>query len=248
MVTRQPSFSSPTRLATGMRTSLRNSSANSVEPAMVRSGRISMPGASIGMISQVMPRCPSSPGAHQQFAVVGHLGVRGPDLRAGDHVLVAVAHRPGAQRSQVAAGVGLAEALAPHLVAAQDRRQVALLLRGRPLGDDGRSGVQQADEVDADVGRAGPLALLLEDQLLDRVSAPPAALGRPVHAGVAGLEEQALPVGVVSGAGPASPRPVVRRPRPGSVVASHGAQLVAEVLLGRAVAKIHDESDPARVP
>ena len=36
MVTRQPSFSSPTRLATGIRTSSRKSSANSVEPAMVR--------------------------------------------------------------------------------------------------------------------------------------------------------------------------------------------------------------------
>ncbi len=38
MVTRQPSFSSPTRLATGTRTSSRNSSANSVEPAMVCEG------------------------------------------------------------------------------------------------------------------------------------------------------------------------------------------------------------------
>ena len=43
------------------------------------------------------------PGAHEQLAEVGHLGVRRPDLRAGDHVLVAVAHRPGAQRRQVAA-------------------------------------------------------------------------------------------------------------------------------------------------
>ena len=103
MVTRQPSFSSPTRLATGTRTSFRNSSANSVVPAMVRSGRISMPGASMGMISQVMPRLRSSPGAHQQLAEVGHLGVRRPDLRAGHHVVVAVAHGPRAQRGQVAA-------------------------------------------------------------------------------------------------------------------------------------------------
>ena len=61
MVTRQPSFSSPTRLATGMRTSLRKSSANSVVPSMVRSGRISIPGESMGMMSQVMPRFRSSP-------------------------------------------------------------------------------------------------------------------------------------------------------------------------------------------
>ncbi len=56
MVTRQPSFSSPTRLATGTRTSSRNSSANSVEPAMVWRGRMSTPGESMGRISQEMPR------------------------------------------------------------------------------------------------------------------------------------------------------------------------------------------------
>ncbi len=61
MVTRHPSFSAPTRLATGTRTSFKNSSANSVEPAMVRNGRISRPGRSIGTMSHVMPRCPSSP-------------------------------------------------------------------------------------------------------------------------------------------------------------------------------------------
>ena len=60
IVTRQPSFSSPTRLATGTRTSSRNSSANSVDPAMVRSGRTSMPGVSIGMTNQVMPLCRES--------------------------------------------------------------------------------------------------------------------------------------------------------------------------------------------
>ena len=56
MVTRQPSFSSPTRLATGTRTSSRNSSANSVDPAMVWSGRMSTPGVSIGRMSHEMPR------------------------------------------------------------------------------------------------------------------------------------------------------------------------------------------------
>ena len=61
-------------------------------------------------------------GAHQQLAEVGHLGVRRPDLRARHHVVVAVADGPRAQRGQVAAGVGLAEALAPDLLAAQDGR------------------------------------------------------------------------------------------------------------------------------
>ncbi len=56
MVTRQPSFSSPTRLSTGTRTSSRNNWANSVEPAMVASGRISTPGARMSMMSHEMPR------------------------------------------------------------------------------------------------------------------------------------------------------------------------------------------------
>ncbi len=56
IVTRQPAFSSPTRLATGTRTSSRKSSANSSEPAMVRSGRSSMPGELMGRMSHEMPR------------------------------------------------------------------------------------------------------------------------------------------------------------------------------------------------
>ena len=131
IVTRQPSFSSPTRLATGTRTSLRNSSANSVrardgaQRADLDAGRVhghDEPGdAAVALLAR----------ADQQLAEVGHLGVGRPDLRAGDDVVVAVAHRPGAQGGQVAAGVGLAEALAPHLLAAQDRREVALLLGAR---------------------------------------------------------------------------------------------------------------------
>jgi hypothetical protein len=57
LVTRQPSFSAPTRFATGTRTRSRNTSENSPSPASVRSGRISMPGESIDRISQVMPPC-----------------------------------------------------------------------------------------------------------------------------------------------------------------------------------------------
>ena len=48
IATRQPSFSAPTRLATGMRTSSRNISLNSLSPCAVRIGRTSRPGTSIG--------------------------------------------------------------------------------------------------------------------------------------------------------------------------------------------------------
>ena len=68
-------------------------------------------------------------GAGDQDAELGDLGHRGPDLLAVDHPLVAVAHRPGGQVGQVAAGVGLAEQLAPDLLGGQQREQVAVLLR-----------------------------------------------------------------------------------------------------------------------
>ncbi len=55
MATRQPSFSLPTRFATGTRTSSKNTSQNSVLPSMVRSGRTSIPGRRMGTISHVMP-------------------------------------------------------------------------------------------------------------------------------------------------------------------------------------------------
>ena len=56
-VMRQPSFSLPTSCSTGMRTSVRNISAKSLSPCSVGSGRTSMPGRFIGMMSQLMPRC-----------------------------------------------------------------------------------------------------------------------------------------------------------------------------------------------
>ena len=132
MATRQPSFSSPTRFSTGMRTSSRNISLKSLAPASVFIGRMSMPGVSIGMTIQLMPRCLGAlgVGADQQLAVVGDLRVRRPDLLAGDDVVVAVAHRLRAQRREVRAGARLGEALAPHVVAPEDAGQVLRLLLG----------------------------------------------------------------------------------------------------------------------
>ena len=63
-------------------------------------------------------------GAHEELADVADLAVRAPDLLAGHHVVVAVAHRPGAQRREVRARARLREPLAPHLVAPQDLREV----------------------------------------------------------------------------------------------------------------------------
>ena len=61
-------------------------------------------------------------GAGEQQAPVGDVGVAGPDLVPVDDVLVAVAHRARAQRREVGAGVGFAEALAPAVAPADQRR------------------------------------------------------------------------------------------------------------------------------
>ena len=107
-----------------------------------------------------------TPGADQEFALIGHLGVGRPDLRSRDHVLVAVPDGPGAERGQVASGVGLTEALAPDLLALEDAREVALALLRGALGDDRLPRMEEPDEIDADIGGMGPCQLLVEDELL----------------------------------------------------------------------------------
>ena len=58
----------------------------------------------------------------------------GPHLLAVDDPLVAVADGPGAEAGDVAAGARLAEHLAPHLLAGEERAEVALLLGRRSRG------------------------------------------------------------------------------------------------------------------
>ena len=67
-------------------------------------------------------------GARKEEHVLRHVGERGPDLLAVDDVVVAVLHSPGLERGEVGAGAGLGEALAPHLFAGEDLRDVLLLL------------------------------------------------------------------------------------------------------------------------
>ncbi len=57
LVTRQPSFSSPTRSETGTRASSRNTSQKWLSPSIVFMGRTSTPGWCMSRISQVMPLC-----------------------------------------------------------------------------------------------------------------------------------------------------------------------------------------------
>ena len=198
-VTRQPSFSRPTSPLAGTRTSSRNSSANSGR-AFDRGQRPDLDPREVHRHDE--PADPSALrgvgiGAHQQLAEVGDGRARRPDLLAGDHVLVAVEHRARAQAGEIATRLGLGEPLAPDLVAAEDGGQMGGALRVGSLHDERRARVRLPDEVDPDVGGAGPARLLQEDQLLGGGGAPAAELARPVDPGVPGVEQRALPAGVV---------------------------------------------------
>ena len=147
-------------------------------------------------------------GAHEHLAVVGDVAEAGPDLLAVDDVVVAVADGARAQAGEVGAGVGLGEALAPHVRRrCRMPRQVALLLLVGALGDERGAAVEQPDEVHAHVRRTRPLALLDVDEVLGGRGATAAVLLRPVDPRVARLEQLPLPTGV-----PLAPRdPVVGR-------------------------------------
>ena len=118
----------------------------------------------------------------------------GPRLLPGEApaVAVAVADGAGTYPGQVAAGVGLGPALAPHLFPRGHWRQEALLLFGRAVLEQG--GGQQEDAVLAHpLGRPGAVVLLLEDQPLHDADAAAAVRRGPTDHRPAILEEPALP-------------------------------------------------------
>ena len=115
------------------------------------------------------------------------VGAAGPDLRAVDDVLVAVAHRSGRQAGQVGAGVGLGEQLAPDLLAAEDLGKVPLVLLGCSGEEDGRGGPPGADGI-ARAADAGPGEFVVDDQLVDRIGVDSPRL-RPVRDDISGLDQ-----------------------------------------------------------
>lgn len=161
-----------------------------------------------------MPRClrSSIDVARQAEHHVGVLGQRGPDLRAVDDVMVAVADRPGLERGEVGTGARFRKALAPPVVAGQDPRQIAALLFLAAKGDD-----HWADHVDAKgnhARRAGGGNFAVEQIALDRRPAGAAIFLRPVGGDPAALMQKLLPadLGVlVEGAAGAAPLPDFRR-------------------------------------
>ena len=186
-------------------------------------------------------------GAHEQLAEVADLTERAPDLLTGHHVVIAVADGPRAERSEVGAGLGLREALAPDLLAAKDLRQVRLLLCLSSLRHDRGPGVQQPHEVHPDVRRAGSRGLFEEDELLARWCVPTAVGLGPAQPGVPALEEAALPVGVPGSAR----RPVVAaglRCELRELDAQPGPQLGAELLVCFGIPEVHAGGSLRRTP
>ena len=189
----QPPLTSPSTCSGPRRTSSRKTSQNSASPVISRMGRTSMPGRSIGTTKAVTPAWRSlGVGAGQQHTHVGPLGVGAPDLLAGDEEAVAVGHGLRAQRDEVAAGVGLAEELAPDVLAAADLRQVLLLLLLGAELDDGVG--RQHDLVEGAVGPSED-QLLHEDQVVHRqVVGTATPLDRPAAPEVLRLVEGTQPV------------------------------------------------------
>ena len=145
----QPSFSSPTRFSAGRRTSVKNTSLN-VWHAGHLDDRADLDAGRVHRADEVRDALVLGRvgvGAGDEDAEAGDVGERRPDLLAVDDVDVAVAHGPGAEVGQVAARAGLAEQLAPDLLAAEQREQVAVLLRLRAGVEDRRTGPADADRV-----------------------------------------------------------------------------------------------------
>ena len=239
-VTRQPSFSAPTRLVTGHARVVEEHLAE-VALAVDRAHRSYFHAGLVHVEDQpgdalVLRRV--GVGAHEQLAVVGHVRTRAPDLLPVHHVLVAVPLRASAQRREIRSGLRLGEALAPHALALQDAGEVEGALLIGAFRDERGPCVHHPDEVDADVRRVRAGVLLEVHDLLGHGQSPTAECLRPLQPGVARVVELPLPRGVVRAArGPVAGR----RWRS---VARHldlepGAEALAEPLVVVGVGQVH---------
>ena len=140
-----------------------------------------------------MPACgfAAAIGAHQAEDPVGMLRQRRPGLVAVDDVVVAVAHRLGADRGKVGARARLRITLAPPVLARENSRQKLLLLRFVAERVDHR-----ADHGDAERKRRqrpGARRLLFEDKTLRDRPARSAIFFRPQRRDPSLLVKDAMP-------------------------------------------------------
>ena len=244
MVTRQPSFSSPTRLATG-------------HPHLVEEhlGELGGPGERAqrpygdarrvhghrepgdAAVLRARPgRCaPAARTSRRPRRARSRSWSRSPRSRRRR----ARARVRSAARSEPASG-----SLKPWhqtSLAAQDGRQPARpLLRRCPRRRWSGPACSRPTKFGAHVGRARRLGLLQEDQVLGGRGAPAARVGGPVQARVPGVVQHALPAEVVG----APARPVVgvglRRAARGATLREPRPQPRPELLLFGRVREIHE--------
>ena len=174
LATVQPLPSSCTRFSTGTFTSSKKTSLTSWPPSIRMIGRTVMPGVFMSISRKEMPSWRLSRlgvGAHQAEDPVGVVGERGPDLLAGDHVVVALAAprassaRPGPSPSPAPSSPGTRSPRRRRSAAgsaASARRCRSARARARTCA--GRTAIERR--------RAGVAALLLEDVALRRRSSP----------------------------------------------------------------------------
>ncbi len=175
-----------------------------------------------------------------EMPLVGVVAAGGEDLLPVHHVGIPArrpipghAHRPGAQRREVGAGLRLGVPDGEVHLAGQDLRQEELLLRGGaillqrwPHGLQGDPGQRHV----------GPGRFAGEDLLLDLAEAAAAVFGRPAHAQPAVAAHPAHHLAVHRAVPFGQHRvPLAGRDQPGEV----GPQLVAQSLLLRGEVQEH---------
>src|SRR5206468_8754051 len=140
---------------------------------------------------------------------------RGPDLLSVDHPVIAIPNRAGPQRRKVRSRLRLAVAHAMHGLAAQNFRQVFLLLLCRAEHHE-RVGLDRRP----DARGFAPFHGLDESDLLQRSPRLTAELSRPAQTNPPGAADVAGKFGIelalserlrVEGSFP-GPRPVLRKP------------------------------------
>ena len=131
--------------------------------------------------------------ARENAAPARVLAPRDPGLGAVQHEVVVLLGRARAQRREVRAGLGLAEALAPDLLGGEDRGDVPPALLIVAEAQQRRAEHAEPDHVD-ELRSPGRGEFLVDEDLLDGRSSAAAELAGPGAADVAGRVAGGLPL------------------------------------------------------
>ena len=176
-------------------------------------------------------------GAGDEHPVPGGVGDARPHLLPVDHPFVAVADGLGREAGNVGTGAGLAEELAPDLLAGGDAAEVVVLLFFGAPCDDGGPAHPDPDDVGRTRHRVPTEHLVHRAGLGGCEREPGSVLRRPRRGGVAGFAESRVPGGVVEPGAQLGELRVVAGvdrvdPAVGQVVAQPGEGLCPQLLRG----------------